>query len=273
MENRRQGCVCPLCHCLLFALAALHALLLTVLLRGKPQGSVHRWAVLWQRRLGLSADVWLHLFGRNQFLSWLQFPPKKHIHCFLSCCFHLPCSERFLSCGPLFRPFLYWLCFACGCGIMDLCGQQLSVRAFLAWFTSFTTKPASMPASNTISLPSGFPWGPTVRSPLKSWIEWRCASDSMSWSCAFNQVQLYEMKVKPNICLSLVAVVIDQLPELPLLRPSETAAFWGGSDWQHSLDRSLLLKANGNVKKKNRSLEKPQLLRFMPCGGLIDVNN
>jgi len=81
------------------------------------------------------------------------------------------------------------------------------------------------------------------------------------------------MKVKPNICLSLVAVVIDQLPELPLLRPSETAAFWGGSDWQHSLDRSLLLKANGNVKKKNRSLEKPQLLRFMPCGGLIDVNN
>lgn len=35
MENKRQGWVCHLCHCLLFVLAALHASLIIVLPRGK----------------------------------------------------------------------------------------------------------------------------------------------------------------------------------------------------------------------------------------------
>lgn len=106
----------------------------------------NRWAELRQHGLSLRhrfPSVYFHLFGRNQFLPSLYFPPRKPLCCLLSCHFHLlycalSCSViNFPLLGFWVKVFSYCLCFACGSGIIDLCGLNPGLRSCIAWFTSF----------------------------------------------------------------------------------------------------------------------------------------
>lgn len=104
---------------------------------GQPWGSVSirkRWAELWQQGLGLMchfSSVCFHFFGRNQFLPWLYLLPRKLLYCLLSCRVYLLYGAlgwsviNFSPLGFWFKVFSYCLCFAHGCGIIDLHGLEL----------------------------------------------------------------------------------------------------------------------------------------------------
>lgn len=146
--------------------------------------SIHNWwDALWQHWLGLmchlSSHVWLHLLGRNQFLSWLHFPPRKLPYWVLSFHFHLlysafGCSVIDFSALALwFKVFLYCLSFAHGCDIIDLCGLELWAEVLPRLIYQLLQLkqpvcPHPIPSLFTVFF---FPWGSAVYSSLKSRIE------------------------------------------------------------------------------------------------------
>ena len=127
-----------------------------------------------------------HLFGRNQFLPWLCLPPRKLPYCMLSWHFHLLYGAlgwsviNFSPLGFWFKVFSYCLCFACGCGIIDLHGLELwaEVLPCLIYQLLLLKQPGCphlIPSLFTVAFPEVllfvFLWSPELNSivPQKVW--------------------------------------------------------------------------------------------------------